>query len=73
MVLESLVTQDFKTKTWSFIHNAPEGTEEDGEDDDMFETEFRQYKRTYYMTKIGVEVVSEWVFIRFKWDNTVNK
>ncbi|XP_056600072.1 5'-3' exoribonuclease 1 isoform X1 [Triplophysa dalaica] len=36
-----------------------EGTEEDGEDDDMFETEFRQYKRTYYMTKIGVEVVSD--------------
>uniref|UniRef100_A0A673GCT4 5'-3' exoribonuclease 1 n=1 Tax=Sinocyclocheilus rhinocerous TaxID=307959 RepID=A0A673GCT4_9TELE len=35
------------------------GTEEDGEDDDMFETEFRQYKRTYYMTKMGVEVVSD--------------
>uniref|UniRef100_A0A8C2HEY4 5'-3' exoribonuclease 1 n=1 Tax=Cyprinus carpio TaxID=7962 RepID=A0A8C2HEY4_CYPCA len=32
---------------------------EDGEDDDMFETEFRQYKRTYYMTKMGVEVVSD--------------
>ncbi|XP_051556406.1 5'-3' exoribonuclease 1-like isoform X2 [Myxocyprinus asiaticus] len=38
---------------------APEGTDEDGEDDDMFETEFRQYKRTYYMTKMGVEVVSD--------------
>ncbi|XP_072524697.1 5'-3' exoribonuclease 1 isoform X2 [Salminus brasiliensis] len=36
-----------------------EGAEEDGEDDDMFETEFRQYKRTYYMTKMGVEVVSD--------------
>ncbi|XP_050991483.1 5'-3' exoribonuclease 1 isoform X1 [Labeo rohita] len=42
-------------------HSTPgrEGTEEDGEDDDMFETEFRQYKRTYYMTKMGVEVVSD--------------
>lgn len=29
------------------------------EEDDMFETEFRQYKRTYYMTKMGVDVVSE--------------
>ncbi|XP_066513701.1 5'-3' exoribonuclease 1-like isoform X3 [Hoplias malabaricus] len=36
-----------------------EGTEEDGEDEDMFEAEFRQYKRTYYMTKMGVEVVSD--------------
>lgn len=35
-----------------------EGDEEE-EEDDMFETEFRQYKRTYYMTKIGVDVVSE--------------
>lgn len=34
-----------------------EGEEE--EEDDMFETEFRQYKRTYYMTKMGVDVVSE--------------
>lgn len=33
--------------------------EDEPEDDDMFETEFRQYKRTYYMTKMGVEVVSE--------------
>ncbi|KAK7158949.1 hypothetical protein R3I94_005324 [Phoxinus phoxinus] len=42
-------------------HSTPgrEGTEEDGEDDDMFETEFRQYKRTYYMTKMEVEVVSD--------------
>lgn len=36
--------------------------EEDDEEDDMFETEFRQYKRTYYMTKMGVDVVSEWGF-----------
>ncbi|KAM8952222.1 5'-3' exoribonuclease 1 isoform 2-T2 [Pelodytes ibericus] len=33
--------------------------EEDPEDDDLFETEFRQYKRTYYMSKMGVEVVSD--------------
>uniref|UniRef100_A0A674EFS7 5'-3' exoribonuclease 1 n=1 Tax=Salmo trutta TaxID=8032 RepID=A0A674EFS7_SALTR len=33
--------------------------EEDGEEEDMFEAEFRQYKRTYYMTKMGVEVVSD--------------
>lgn len=44
-----------------FYHDALEGVEEDGEDEDMFEAEFRQYKRTYYMTKMGVEVVSEWV------------
>uniref|UniRef100_A0A665V7T0 5'-3' exoribonuclease 1 n=1 Tax=Echeneis naucrates TaxID=173247 RepID=A0A665V7T0_ECHNA len=29
------------------------------EEDDIFETEFRQYKRTYYMTKMGVDVVSD--------------
>ncbi|XP_069474375.1 5'-3' exoribonuclease 1 isoform X2 [Ambystoma mexicanum] len=33
--------------------------EEDPEDDDLFETEFRQYKRSYYMTKMGVEVISD--------------
>ncbi|XP_029470943.1 5'-3' exoribonuclease 1 isoform X2 [Rhinatrema bivittatum] len=33
--------------------------DEDPEDDDLFETEFRQYKRAYYMTKMGVEVVSD--------------
>lgn len=36
--------------------------EDETEDDDLFETEFRQYKRTYYMTKMGVDVVSEYVF-----------
>lgn len=35
------------------------GGDDDEEEDDIFETEFRQYKRTYYMTKIGVDVVSE--------------
>uniref|UniRef100_A0A4W6BRE4 5'-3' exoribonuclease 1 n=1 Tax=Lates calcarifer TaxID=8187 RepID=A0A4W6BRE4_LATCA len=34
-------------------------TEDEEEEDDMFETEFRQYKRTYYMTKMGVDVVSD--------------
>ncbi|XP_078061767.1 5'-3' exoribonuclease 1 isoform X5 [Mustelus asterias] len=34
--------------------------DDDNEDeDDLFETEFRQYKRVYYMTKMGVEVVSD--------------
>lgn len=33
--------------------------DEEEEEDDMFETEFRQYKRTYYMTKMGVDVVSD--------------
>ncbi|XP_037132370.1 5'-3' exoribonuclease 1 isoform X1 [Syngnathus acus] len=33
--------------------------EDDEEEDDIFETEFRQYKRTYYMTKMGVDVVSD--------------
>lgn len=38
------------------------GGDDEEEEDDMFETEFRQYKRTYYMTKMGVDVVSEWVY-----------
>ncbi|XP_030607543.1 5'-3' exoribonuclease 1 isoform X2 [Archocentrus centrarchus] len=33
--------------------------DEEEEEDDLFETEFRQYKRTYYMNKIGVDVVSD--------------
>ncbi|XP_028987929.1 5'-3' exoribonuclease 1 isoform X2 [Betta splendens] len=33
--------------------------EEEEEEDDIFETEFRQYKRTYYMTKMDVDVVSD--------------
>ncbi|XP_041125946.1 5'-3' exoribonuclease 1-like isoform X1 [Polyodon spathula] len=33
--------------------------DDDHEDEDLFETEFRQYKRNYYMTKMGVEVVSD--------------
>uniref|UniRef100_G3TR92 5'-3' exoribonuclease n=1 Tax=Loxodonta africana TaxID=9785 RepID=G3TR92_LOXAF len=37
----------------------PDNLEDETEDDDLFETEFRQYKRTYYMTKMGVDVVSD--------------
>ncbi|XP_071346640.1 5'-3' exoribonuclease 1 isoform X2 [Trachinotus anak] len=33
--------------------------EDEEEEDDIFETEFRQYKRNYYMTKMGVDVVSD--------------
>lgn len=38
---------------------AKDAADDEEEEDDIFETEFRQYKRTYYMTKIGVDVVSE--------------
>ncbi|XP_063077611.1 5'-3' exoribonuclease 1-like isoform X2 [Engraulis encrasicolus] len=30
-----------------------------GEEEEIFEEEFRQYKRVYYMSKMGIEVVSE--------------
>lgn len=33
--------------------------DDEEEEEDLFETEFKQYKRTYYMTKMGVDVVSE--------------
>ncbi|XP_066475820.1 5'-3' exoribonuclease 1 isoform X2 [Tiliqua scincoides] len=47
-------------KTDNGIVATPKTTlEDEPEDDDLFETEFRQYKRTYYMTKMGVEVVSD--------------
>uniref|UniRef100_H2SH05 5'-3' exoribonuclease 1 n=1 Tax=Takifugu rubripes TaxID=31033 RepID=H2SH05_TAKRU len=38
---------------------SPPAGDDEEEDDDLFETEFRQYKRTYYMTKMGVDVVSD--------------
>uniref|UniRef100_A0A8C0GMW3 5'-3' exoribonuclease 1 n=1 Tax=Chelonoidis abingdonii TaxID=106734 RepID=A0A8C0GMW3_CHEAB len=41
------------------ILNVQENSMYEQEDEDLFETEFRQYKRTYYMTKMGVEVVSD--------------
>lgn len=42
--------------------------EDETEDDDLFETEFRQYKRTYYMTKMGVDVVSEYALDDFHFE-----
>ncbi|XP_078420319.1 5'-3' exoribonuclease 1 isoform X2 [Cetorhinus maximus] len=43
-----------------FNHEDQWDDDNDNEDeDDLFETEFRQYKRVYYMTKMGVEVVSD--------------
>ena len=45
-----------------FLAFFSDNLEDETEDDDLFETEFRQYKRTYYMTKMGVDVVSEYVF-----------
>ncbi|KAI5135940.1 5'-3' Exoribonuclease 1 [Manis pentadactyla] len=41
------------------VVNSKDNLEDETEDDDLFETEFRQYKRTYYMTKMGVDLVSD--------------
>ncbi|XP_006895177.1 PREDICTED: 5'-3' exoribonuclease 1 [Elephantulus edwardii] len=46
-------------KNESEVTTSKDNLEEETEDDDLFETEFRQYKRTYYMTKMGVDVVSD--------------
>ncbi|KAL6038203.1 hypothetical protein STEG23_030971, partial [Scotinomys teguina] len=43
----------------SNVISSKDNFEDETEDDDLFETEFRQYKRTYYMTKMGVDVVSD--------------
>uniref|UniRef100_A0A8C5SE29 5'-3' exoribonuclease 1 n=1 Tax=Laticauda laticaudata TaxID=8630 RepID=A0A8C5SE29_LATLA len=40
------------------VETSKTALEDELEDDGLFEAEFRQYKRTYYMTKLGVEVVS---------------
>uniref|UniRef100_A0AAR2LD66 5'-3' exoribonuclease 1 n=1 Tax=Pygocentrus nattereri TaxID=42514 RepID=A0AAR2LD66_PYGNA len=56
---KSKVSKTCFTLSLLFSLKAAEAAEEDGEDEDMFEAEFRQYKRTYYMTKMGVEVVSD--------------
>ncbi|MGH0136330.1 UNVERIFIED_CONTAM: hypothetical protein FKN15_036028 [Acipenser sinensis] len=42
-----------------YLNEAADFPDDDHEDEDLFETEFRQYKRSYYMTKMGVEVVSD--------------
>ncbi|XP_027621684.1 5'-3' exoribonuclease 1 isoform X4 [Tupaia chinensis] len=41
------------------VVTSKDNLEDEAEDDDLFETEFRQYKRTYYMTKMGVDIVSD--------------
>ncbi|XP_048190903.1 5'-3' exoribonuclease 1 isoform X3 [Perognathus longimembris pacificus] len=46
-------------KNESQVVASKDNLEDETEDDDLFETEFRQYKRTYYMTKMGVDVVSD--------------
>ncbi|XP_006869917.1 PREDICTED: 5'-3' exoribonuclease 1 isoform X2 [Chrysochloris asiatica] len=46
-------------KNESEVTASKDNLEDETEDDDLFETEFRQYKRTYYMTKMGVDVVSD--------------
>ncbi|XP_049723723.1 5'-3' exoribonuclease 1 isoform X2 [Elephas maximus indicus] len=46
-------------KNESDAATSKDNLEDETEDDDLFETEFRQYKRTYYMTKMGVDVVSD--------------
>ncbi|KAM9604547.1 5'-3' exoribonuclease 1 isoform 2-T2 [Trichechus inunguis] len=46
-------------KNESEAATSKDNLEDETEDDDLFETEFRQYKRTYYMTKMGVDVVSD--------------
>ncbi|XP_045143411.1 5'-3' exoribonuclease 1 isoform X1 [Echinops telfairi] len=46
-------------KNESEVTASKSNLEDEAEDDDLFETEFRQYKRTYYMTKMGVDVVSD--------------
>uniref|UniRef100_A0A8C0XLN4 Uncharacterized protein n=1 Tax=Castor canadensis TaxID=51338 RepID=A0A8C0XLN4_CASCN len=46
-------------KTEGEVVACKDNLEDETEDDDLFETEFRQYKRTYYMTKMGVDVVSD--------------
>nr|XP_023411231.1 5'-3' exoribonuclease 1 isoform X1 [Loxodonta africana] len=46
-------------KNESDTATSKDNLEDETEDDDLFETEFRQYKRTYYMTKMGVDVVSD--------------
>ncbi|KAM5153369.1 5'-3' exoribonuclease 1 [Callospermophilus lateralis] len=46
-------------KNESEVVASKDNLEDETEEDDLFETEFRQYKRTYYMTKMGVDVVSD--------------
>lgn len=52
--LSALTSPDKDTE-----HKEVAEDDDEEEEDDLFETEFRQYKRTYYMTKMAVDVVSE--------------
>uniref|UniRef100_A0AAX7TSR9 5'-3' exoribonuclease 1 n=1 Tax=Astatotilapia calliptera TaxID=8154 RepID=A0AAX7TSR9_ASTCA len=55
LCLASLTTSEKVTGE----EKAAAAADDEEEEDDIFETEFRQYKRTYYMSKIGVDVVSD--------------
>uniref|UniRef100_A0A3P9K831 5'-3' exoribonuclease 1 n=1 Tax=Oryzias latipes TaxID=8090 RepID=A0A3P9K831_ORYLA len=52
--LSALTSPDKETE-----HKEVAEDDDEEEEDDLFETEFRQYKRTYYMTKMAVDVVSD--------------
>uniref|UniRef100_A0A3B3H643 5'-3' exoribonuclease 1 n=2 Tax=Oryzias latipes TaxID=8090 RepID=A0A3B3H643_ORYLA len=52
--LSALTSPDKDTE-----HKEVAEDDDEEEEDDLFETEFRQYKRTYYMTKMAVDVVSD--------------
>uniref|UniRef100_A0A3P9IN13 5'-3' exoribonuclease 1 n=1 Tax=Oryzias latipes TaxID=8090 RepID=A0A3P9IN13_ORYLA len=52
--LSALTSPDKETE-----HKEMAEDDDEEEEDDLFETEFRQYKRTYYMTKMAVDVVSD--------------
>ncbi|XP_013910312.1 PREDICTED: 5'-3' exoribonuclease 1 isoform X3 [Thamnophis sirtalis] len=57
---ENVICLDALEKTDNgSVEASKTAVEDELEDEDLFEAEFRQYKRTYYMTKMGVEVVSE--------------
>ncbi|XP_053454555.1 5'-3' exoribonuclease 1 isoform X4 [Nycticebus coucang] len=56
---ENSICWDALDKNKGEVVTSKDNLEDETEDDDLFETEFRQYKRTYYMTKMGVDVVSD--------------
>uniref|UniRef100_A0AAX7SZG7 5'-3' exoribonuclease 1 n=1 Tax=Astatotilapia calliptera TaxID=8154 RepID=A0AAX7SZG7_ASTCA len=56
---ESKVGNKYLNEAAGLAAEKEAATDDEEEEDDIFETEFRQYKRTYYMSKIGVDVVSD--------------
>ncbi|KAM9718686.1 5'-3' exoribonuclease 1 [Menidia menidia] len=56
---ESALSLSAVTPSEKKIAGGKELAADEDEEDDMFETEFRQYKRMYYMSKMGVDVVSD--------------